>query len=146
MTDSERELAKDTVRRLRRLFKSRGVTETPLIALRVDDLCASLLLAQRAEDALVRLPTLDPDPSKVVGERAAAAIESAGRARERLRKAMKELEQACAKMGTPVDIGIADRMKPIMRKAAGVIEEMASPRTNPSDPAHPAARSHQSPE
>lgn len=148
MTDEERSLAKDLLWRLRKLFKERGVAETPLMVLRVDDLCVSLLLAKRAEEALAPNAGLGTEQTKGSGERGSltAAVESAGRTRERLRKAMKELEEACAKMGTPVDVGLADRMRPLLKRTAGILEEAASrasaapasDRADPADPSDPA--------
>jgi hypothetical protein len=129
MSDKEHIVAKKFVAGLRRFFKQRGVAENPLIVLRVEDLCFSLLLARRAEEAL---PT-ENEITKKTSERTPSAIEVAGRARERLRKAMKELEEACAKLGTPVDTGLADRMKSIMQRSVGVIEEITATRNAPPD-------------
>ena len=50
-------------------------------------------------------------------------LEILGKARERLRKAMKELEEGCAKAFKPLHQGIADRMKPVLKKAEGILEE-----------------------
>lgn len=119
MTAEERKLAKRLVDRIRVLFKARGVADTPLVALRVDDLCVSFLLTKRAEQELA-FPAEAEDAKKGA---AAAAVEAVGRARERLRKSMKELEEACAKMGAPVDIGVADLVKPLMKRGQEVLEE-----------------------
>jgi len=102
------------------LFTRQGVDETPLLLLRVEDILANYLLVLRAEkvldDELARQAT---DPSKPV---APGFEENIGKVRERLRKSMKELEESCAKAGTPIDIGLADVMKPILKKAEGVLE------------------------
>jgi hypothetical protein len=148
LSKAEQKVFRALVRGMVELFGARGVVETPLLALRVDDVCVSFLLVRRAEMGLVvevpkeenkkavqegKTPPAGADqasPVKVDKKQAAktvitsaATMEAVGRARERMRKAMKELEESCAKMGKPVDVGIADVMKPIMMQGAGVMEK-----------------------
>ena len=42
---------------------------------------------------------------------------------EKWRKAMNELEDVCAKAGTPIDVGVADKMKPLLRETQGVMDK-----------------------
>ncbi len=138
MNEAERRQVRLLAGKLRHLFLSRGVPETPLLALRGDDLCVSLLLAKRAEEALAfhaGAPGLEDTDKGAAGRAAVAALETAGRARERLRKAMKELEDACAKMGTPLDTGVADSLKSLMKRGAGTAE--AAGRDRAEDPPPP---------
>ena len=40
-----------------------------------------------------------------------------------MRKAMKDLEDCCAKAGTPITPGIAESFKPMLKRAAGVMDD-----------------------
>jgi len=121
MDDAERRLARRFMRGMSALFNEHGVADTPLLALRVNDVLVSWLLVRRAETGLFP-GALDPGDDRA----AAAVIEAVSRARERMRKAMKELEDACAKGGTPIDAGLADQVRPILKQAAGLAEEAAA--------------------
>lgn len=50
-------------------------------------------------------------------------VDAHGKASERWRKAMKELEEYCDSAGRPVNIGLADIMKPIIQRAEKVLKE-----------------------
>lgn len=118
------DLARAFIEGIEALFERQGVVETPLTLLRVEDIFVNHTLALRAEQALAdalaaQAGTGADDSSKPL---APGFEESIGKARERLRKSMKELEESCAKAGTPIDIGLADVMKPILKKAEGVLE------------------------
>ncbi len=110
---------------MRLLFQQAGIAPTSLLLLRVQDVVYSFLLVMELEAAL-RQP-LEPDDSKARDTTGRAAwlreVEAIGRARERLRKAMKELEDTCARMGRPVDGSLAERMLPLLEKTEGVIED-----------------------
>jgi hypothetical protein len=119
MDAEERLCARDLVERLAAQFDARGVVETPLLALRVNDLVVSLLLVRRIESQLAELPEC-PESEKPNARSPATLAEAVGKARERMRKAMKELEDSCAKLGTPIDRGLADALRPIMLQGRGV--------------------------
>lgn len=107
-----REIAMCLVEDMAEFLKSHGVRQTPLVALRVHDVLSSFLDVLHAEEALA-----------VSDEPKTAAIESAAKARERLRKAMKELEESCERLGSPISKGLADAMKPILQASEGVLED-----------------------
>lgn len=111
MDEGERRQAREFINRMMKLFQGAGVLETPLLALRVQDLLVHWILAQRLERALLLSPEETPAEKAL-----AAAADAIGKNRERIRKAMKELEEYCQKAGTPIDRGIADEMKPILEK------------------------------
>ncbi len=118
-------------------FQRHGVEQTPMVLLRVEDVLVSWLVVRRIEDLLwaegvYEAPGEDAAKGKGRGAGLASvshglvllpAIECAGKARERMRKAVKELEEACEKMGTPIDRGLHDLMKPIVEGAEGVLED-----------------------
>ncbi|HOZ48071.1 MAG TPA: hypothetical protein PLO37_21050 [Candidatus Hydrogenedentes bacterium] len=119
-TDAERALAEALVGDFAELFGQCGVAETASLKMRTEDVIVSYLHVRRVEHLLA--------PSVVEAATATTAneervIDAAGRARERLRKAMKELEDYCTRAGAPIDQGIAGLMKPILKKAEGVIED-----------------------
>lgn len=107
-----REIAMCLVGDMAAFLKSHGVRQTPLVVLRVHDVLSSFLDVLGAEEALA-----------AVDEPRTAAVESAAKARERLRKAMKELEESCERLGSPIGKGLADAMKPILKASEGVLED-----------------------
>ncbi len=56
-----------------------------------------------------------------------ALIEAAGKSRERMRKAMVELEESTPKQSAP-RLGVADRMRPLVLAAKGILKEVVEPR------------------
>ncbi len=122
MTPEERVVTAAFVKQMEATFKVGGVVVTPLVVLRTEDVLVSHLMVQRIEQDLAQNDTEEPEPKD---KRASplALIEAAGKARERLRKAMKEFEDACAKAGTPIDTGLADRLRPLLQQTEGTIED-----------------------
>lgn len=92
-----------------------GVAWTPLLGVRLRDIAVCHLLVLRVEDALLQEDAEAVDPK---GALPSAVGEAIGKAQERSRKAMKELEEYCMKAGTPIDQGLADMMRPIIRQVA----------------------------
>jgi len=126
MTPEERRHTRKFVAAVNRLFQKRGVEVTPFLALRVTDVAVHHLLVRRLENTLV----LD----SAAGEATApgpvcspALADQIGKARERLRKAVREIEDACARAGRPIDIGIADRVLPIVRQTADLLHHTTLP-------------------
>ncbi len=107
------------------LFAAHHVQTHVLIALRLEELLVHALLARRAEADLFDAP------AEATATRRADPLERAGKARERLRRAMKELEEACAKQGTPIDQPLPERARPLLEQAAGIAEGALRP--NPAD-------------
>ena len=106
------------VRAMAEELAARGVRWTPLVALRLDNVSVAYLMVRRTERGL------EPDAGDEPAARdRLAAVEQSGKARERMAKMIKELEDACAKAGTPIDTCLADRMQPLLRRTEGVIED-----------------------
>jgi len=114
---------------LEALLAERGVPLTPLILLRLEDLMTAWLAARRIEAILWETGVFADAPKRrgQDGDEPAltvtALVDHAGKARERTRKAMKDLEEACEKLGAPIDQGLADTVKPLLEQSAGVLED-----------------------
>lgn len=113
MTDEETELNGKFVRGVAKLLRSRGVTENPLLVLRVNDVVVSWLLTRRLEEGL------GDDDSGVPVTTTSGQADAIGKSRERLRKSIKDLEEYCARAGSPIDTGLADLMKPVIQQVQG---------------------------
>ncbi len=118
MTPDEAAAMKRLMAALRRLLKTRGVQESPLLHLRMIDVGIHHLLARRLELGL--MPREDADGT-VALEVSGTLADQIGKTRERLRKAIRELEDACARLGTPIDVGIADQLLPLVRETQDLL-------------------------
>ena len=121
MRPCEHELNGEFVTGLAAHYGTEAIEANPLVALRVNDVAVHYLLVLRVEEALGRAREGggEDDPQKQ-----AAMIDTVLRTRERLRKTMKELEEILARVGSGPGQGLADIMKPIMKRAEGVLEEV----------------------
>ncbi len=119
MTEKERRMMRRFMAAIRRLFKARGVQETPLLAIRVIDVGIHSLLARRLELGL--MPTVKEN-GEVALDVTGAMADHIGKTRERLRKAVRELEDACTRLGAPVDVGIAEKLLPLVRQTRELLQ------------------------
>ena len=122
MMPAEREGTRRFVLAVRRLFKARGVAESPLLALRVRELAVLRVVTQRLEAQLAE-PVKGEAAMPPNGKQAAIEAETIGKAWERLRKALKELEDHIDKHGHTTGASLADEMRPVLTKAGGLAEE-----------------------
>lgn len=113
MSTEEAELNRQFVQGMGKVLKDRDVAENPLLVLRINDIVVSWLLARRMEESL------GPDDQGQAVRTSAAQADAIGKSRERLRKAIKELEEYCDRAGTPIDTGLADLMKPVIQQIQG---------------------------
>ena len=118
MTREEHQVMRKFMATIRRFFKARGLQETPLLAMRVIDVGVHVLLARRLELALT--PT-ENESGEVVLDITGPMADHIGKTRERLRKSIRELEDACARLGVPVDVGIADQLLPLVRETQDLL-------------------------
>ena len=95
MTPEELDLNRAFIRATTEYLATRNVQETPLITLRVNDVIVTWLLARRLETALTP-PEGEPAPCPTLAQ--AGAI---GKCRDRLRRAIKELEACCPRNTAP---------------------------------------------
>lgn len=153
MTKEEHAITKAFVEGMHQTLADTGAVANPLLEIRLQDILISHLLARRLEQELCRKeyggeskgesqekrqpqnkesvqPSEDQEtataPSSPAPKRPGLTtlIEAIGKARERTRKAIKELEEHCAKRGAPMNIGLADYMKPIIEKAGGILDDL----------------------
>ena len=117
MSEDETTLNRQFVRGVKKLLRERGVAKNPLLVLRVNDVVVSWLLVRRME------ANLGEDPSDISGlestQTTPAQADAIGKSRERLRKSIKDLEDYCARAGSPIDTGLADVMKPVIQQVQG---------------------------
>ena len=113
MSAEEAELNRQFMQGMEKVLKDRDVAENPLLVLRINDIVVSWLLARRMEESL------GPDDQGQTTRTSAAQADAIGKSRERLRKAIKELEEYCDRAGTPIDTGLADLMKPVIQQIQG---------------------------
>lgn len=105
-------------------YERHGVERTPLLILREEDVLMSFLTVRRMEESIAAARNEKASEETRAGQPTIAAqIEAAGKARERMRKAVKELEESCARAGTPIAVGIADTVRPLLKRSQGVIED-----------------------
>jgi myo-inositol-1-phosphate synthase len=128
LTPEERVYIRKFLGAVHQLFLSSGVKDSPLLALRVVDVAVHLLLSRRQERALIPEEKCDGTP-----ELSGALADQIGKGRERLRKAIKELEEACARLGSPVDTGIAGQMLPLVRQTSDLLHHTAPPAEDGDD-------------
>jgi hypothetical protein len=117
-------------RRLARLFVEaverhlfRAVPDPPPLAvLAVHNVLSGMILALRAEQEALS-PTDDAATRPRTRAAASAPADTAGRAREHLRKAMRELETLMARMGEGDDGSLSGAVRPLLDKTEGVLDE-----------------------
>lgn len=118
MDTTERRLGRRFFQRIAALLEARGVEDSPLLALRVNDVLVSFLLVRRIEGAL--------GPRREDGENTPPPHQLAewvGKGKERMRKAIKDLEEHCHKAGTPIDQALPDAMKALVEANQDILEQ-----------------------
>lgn len=127
--DGQVELARSLTHALLDFLEQRGVALTPLALLRVEDVVTNTVLVYRLEQGFGAEVEAEAGAARRPME--AALMESDGKARERLRKAAKELEDFVERAGSPANPGLADQVKPLLLEAHGVLEEALDPEPAP---------------
>ncbi len=153
MTKQEHAITRAFVEGIKETLANSGALANPLLEIRLQDILISHLLARRLEQELCRKEyggepgdesqekqqSNDKESAQPSKEQEAATgpaqkrpglatlIEAIGKARERTRKAIKELEEHCTKRGAPMNIGLADYMKPLIEKAGGDLDALYTP-------------------
>jgi len=110
------------------LLTACGVAKTPLVALRVVEVLSATLTGRALEEPLYAEGIVQGPLSAEKAQTRPSLhpfLEASAKVLDRRRKALTELEDACTRTGgAPMEIGLADEMKPILKKAEGVLEEV----------------------
>lgn len=114
MTRDERLAMRRLVRRMRLQCAEREVKDIPQLALRIHDLGIALTVAARMQSVLATPAPTDDDPMPPPPVPTPAMADAIGKAQERVRKALAEIEDHFDKYGCAVGGGLADRLKPIL--------------------------------
>lgn len=100
-----------------------SVEMTPFLRLRTEWLATLVVLRKRNEDGLadasLKKPA-DPDSAKTMS----ILLDNLFKIWERMQKVMNDIEDHCAKAGTPIDKGLADKVKPLLQRTEGIIESL----------------------
>ena len=106
------------------MFGARDVELTSLVLARANDVVVSYLVVRKLEEAVWKAAKIAADRSdkQPMDKETLDLMEALGKAQERSRKAMKDFEEVLAKAGTPIGAGFADRVKPLLKKAEGILE------------------------
>ena len=120
MTTDERSLARRFAGEVKRLLEQSDVRPGPLLALRVNDVVNSYILVRRAEQAALMPEAVNADAVPAKG-----SFDDIGKARDRLRKAMQELDGALPAQERPQEVAdLASFLRPIYAKANGIVDGM----------------------
>lgn len=113
MTIEERQLVRRFVREMKKLLKEQDTAPAPLLALRINDVVNSYILVRRAERT-----ALMPLPEEEDFAPARRSFDEIGKALDRLRKAMQDLDAALpAPTTTPQSADLATFLQPIFAQA-----------------------------
>lgn len=115
MTKAEKLINKKIVSALGRLLAANGVQESPLVWMRVADVSVHWLLLKRQENCLA------PGEDGILPELGGSLADQIGKSRERVRKAIRELEEACTRLGKPIGEGLAEQMLPVVKKTQDLL-------------------------
>jgi len=113
LNKEERNSIRSYFREVFRGEERRDVKQMLLFLLRADDVVVNYVIVRRLEMEL----------NARTGKLELGMIEAVGKARDRLRKAIKEFEDMVSAAGPPPALSFADLMKPILERADGVLEE-----------------------
>ncbi len=101
----------------------RGAEETPAVGMLKEDLVMNDLLLLRLEEQLWTWKEPATDDKKTGRDKELALLEAYGRWQDRRRRAMNEFEDQIARTGTPLGGGLADQLKPLLKKTEGVLDD-----------------------
>lgn len=111
------------------LLARRGVEVTPNIVLRLSEIVSLTLIARQIEAALAceHAIVTPPGESGPTGRSSTHPfVETLAKTQERLRKAIKEFEEASVKIGASIETGLADELRPLLLQTTGVLEDALS--------------------
>lgn len=123
MDEIEKTIFASFVDEIQSFLSEKSVKPTPFLRLRVEWLATLVVLRNRNEaglaDVKLKKPA-DPDSAKTMS----ILLDNLFKLWERMQKVMNEIEDYCAKAGTPIDKGLADKVKPLLQRTEGIIESL----------------------
>jgi len=130
MDEEERRYAEALSVEFEAFLGERHVHASPLLHLRTRDVIVGILMVRRAEASFADQGA-EAKRRQEEGDGAsdfktqALLLNTHGRAAERLRKAMRDLEVHCRQVGSPIDVSLANVVRPAMEKLPDVFDDMA---------------------
>lgn len=118
MTRQEGALFRRLTRDLNQIAYNHCVRDSTLLQLAIDDVAITFLLVRRAEAHLAHVTD---------GNRKNApfsTLEAIAKLRERLRKATREFEDYCRRLGVDKNIGLPDAMQPVLEQIGDTLEQI----------------------
>lgn len=125
MENDEESVFAAFVEEIHAYLDERGVTRTPFLRLRVEWLATLVVLMKRCEDGLAEAALQKPATTESA-KTFSILLDTLIKIWERIQKVMNEIEDHCAKAGTPIDTGLADKMKPLLQRTEGIVESLLS--------------------
>lgn len=108
-------------------FARRGLDVTPSLALRLVEVLSLTLTSRRLEQTLSLEQVVAPPPHDGAAPTARSTphplLETLAKTQERLRKALKELDECLPRGGASVEVGIADELRPLLMQSHGVLDD-----------------------
>jgi hypothetical protein len=137
MTRDERLATRRLLRRFRPILERRSVPDSPFLALRLAELAAASAIALRMQGALAPPAPTPEDPCPAPPPPAPALAEAIGKAHDRLRKALAEVEEHIDKYGCTQGSGLADLLRPMIKQWEAAGGRWPAPVDDPNDPGRP---------
>ncbi len=118
-SDAERDAVVMLVNGFSAILDAANLGDSPFFALHLQDLLSTWITVNRIEEHLWEKGVVLKDE----GGKINPLVEVVGKARERLRRSMKDLEDLSAKSGQGLAEGLPDQFRRLMKRAEAIIEE-----------------------
>ena len=128
--DEEQALVAQIAGDMAKTYERGGVEATPLHVLRVDGLASQVLAVRRLETLVAHWtpPTADNEEKGAskgqgAGTTLVQLVDALGKAWERVMKMAKEIEEGLGTSGAAKPLGLAERVRPLLKEAEGALED-----------------------
>ncbi len=122
------------ITQMRRHIDDSGVAVSPFLLIRLEEILVLWLINRRMLDELCARTVFDqpedtsqPDDTPQKPRKSSPLVETACKTQERMRKAMKELEELLAKAGIANDNGMPDALMKLIDDAKDAFEDALEP-------------------
>lgn len=104
-----------------------GIDPTPSVALRLVEVLSLTLTSRSLEQTLSLEHVVTPPPHDAPSPTGRSTphplLETLAKAQERLRKALKELDECLPRGSTAGETGLADELRPLLMQSQGILED-----------------------